>query len=159
MGVSQVIKQLLFGGIAACMLNTTSWAGDQPEVEYFGYPDEAMQALPFSDSVRVGGLLFLSGQVGVDPKTDELVEGGIRAEARQTMNNIKASLERRGLGMDDLVKCTVMLADIEEWAVFNEVYREFFEARFPARSAFGADGLALGARVEVECIAAINGGS
>jgi len=154
-----VIRRLLFGGIAACMLNTTLWAGDQPGVEYFGYPDEAMQALPFSDSVRVGGLLFLSGQVGVDPETDELVEGGIRAEARRTMQNIRASLERRGLGMDDLVKCTVMLADISEWATFNEVYVKFFDKRFPARSAFGANGLALGARVEVECIAAIDGGS
>lgn len=154
-----MIKQLLFGGVAACMLNTASWAGSQPGVEYFGYPDEAMQDLPFSDSVRVGGLLFLSGQVGVDPKTDELVEGGIRAEARRTMENIQASLERRGLGMDDLVKCTVMLDDISEWSTFNEVYVEFFEKRFPARSAFGADGLALGASVEVECIAAIEGGS
>ena len=69
------------------------------------------------------------------------------------MENIKASLEAHGYSMGDLVKCTVMLADVSEWAVFNDVYRSFFVNHYPARSAFGANGLALGARVEVECIA------
>lgn len=118
-----------------------------------------MQDLPFSESVRVGSLLFLSGQVGVKPETDELVEGGIEAEARQTMDNIQAALERRGLGMADVVKCMVMLADIGEWPAFNDVYRTYFDGRYPARSAFAASGLALGARVEVECIAAVPDGA
>ena len=69
------------------------------------------------------------------------------------MENIEATLEAHGFTMEDLVKCTVMLADISEWAAFNEVYESYFEERFPARSAFGANGIALGARVEVECIA------
>lgn len=111
-------------------------------------------SLPFSEAVRVGNLLFLSGQLGVKPGTLELVAGGLPAEAAQMMENINATLASAGLGMDDVVKCTVMLADMKEWSAFNEVYRRYFPHHFPARSAFGATGLALGARVEMECIAA-----
>lgn len=110
--------------------------------------------LPFSEAVRVGNLLYLSGQIGVVPGTMKLVPGGLQAEAKQTMQNIRTSLETHGYSMSDLVKCTVMLADISEWAAFNEVYKTFFSQRYPARTALGANGLALGARVEVECIAA-----
>ena len=110
--------------------------------------------LPFSEAVRVGGTLYLSGQIGVVPGTLDLVPGGIEEEARQTMENIRTSLQAHGYTMRDVVKCTVMLADMSEWAAFNEVYRTFFAGRYPARSALGANGLALGARVEVECIAA-----
>ncbi|MDX1626100.1 MAG: RidA family protein [Wenzhouxiangellaceae bacterium] len=110
--------------------------------------------LPFSEAVRVGDIVYLSGQIGIVPGTVELVEGGIEAETRQTMDNIRTTLEAHGLAMEDLVKCLVMLDDMAEWSAFNEVYRTYFEpGRFPARSALGADGLALGARVEVECIA------
>lgn len=111
--------------------------------------------LPFSEAVRVGNTLYLSGQIGIAPGTTKPVEGGIRAEARQTMENIKATLETHGYAMSDLVKCTVMLADMSEWGAFNEVYKTFFSGRYPARSALGANGLAFGARVEVECIAAV----
>ena len=110
--------------------------------------------LPFSEAVRVDDTLYLSGQIGIVPGTLKLVPGGIREEARQTMENIRTSLEAHGYMMRDVVKCTVMLADIAEWGAFNEVYRTFFSAPYPARSALGANGLALGARVEVECIAA-----
>lgn len=130
-------------------------AGERTRVEFHPGPHD----LPFSEAVRVGDLLFLSGEIGVRPGTLELVEGGIRAEARQTMENIKATLDKRGYAMDDLVKCTVMLADISEWEAFNEVYRTFFEEPYPARSAFAGTGLALGARVEVECIAAGRSGT
>ena len=112
--------------------------------------------LPFSEAVRVDDMLYLSGQVGVAPGTMKLVPGGLKAEARQTMDNIKTSLEAHGFAMRDLVRCTVMLADISEWGAFNEVYKAFFSGRYPARSALGANGLALGARVEVECIAAVS---
>ena len=112
--------------------------------------------LPFSEAVRVGHTLYLSGQIGVVPGTLELVPGVLAAEARQTMENIRATLEVHGASMDELVKCTVMLGDISEWAAFNEIYKTFFNKRFPARSAFGANGLALGARVEVECIAILD---
>ena len=113
------------------------------------------QQAPFPEGAAVGNVFFLSGQLGNKPGLMELVEGGIRAEARQTLENIKTVLEGQGLGLENLVRCTVMLADIAEWPVFNEVYREFFGATpLPARSALGCNGLALGARVEIECIAA-----
>jgi reactive intermediate/imine deaminase len=110
--------------------------------------------LPFSEAVRVGDTLYLSGQLGLAPGSTKLVPGGLEAEAQQTLENIRATLEAHGLTMRDVVKCTVMLADIAEWAAFNEVYKRHFAAPYPARSALGANGLALGARVEVECIAA-----
>ena len=128
-------------------------AAGSETVEYLNSGKVLAADLPFSEAVRVGDTLYLSGQVGTLPGADELVPGGLEAEARQTLSNIQATLEAHGYAMDDLVKCTVMLADISEWAKFNEVYKSFFESHFPARSAFGANGLALGARVEVECIA------
>jgi 2-iminobutanoate/2-iminopropanoate deaminase len=124
-----------------------------PVIEFLTSPSAALKALPFSEAVRVGDFLFLSGQIGTAPDTAAIVPGGIAAEAKQTMENIKATLERHGASMDKVVKCTVFLADMKEWPAFNEVYRPFFPAHFPARSALGANGLALGARVEVECIA------
>ncbi|MGH0035731.1 MAG: RidA family protein [Myxococcota bacterium] len=113
--------------------------------------------LPFSDAVRVGSTLYLSGQVGNRPGTPDLVAGGIRAEARQALANVQAILERNGSSLSRVVKCTVFLADIADWPAFNEVYVEFFPVDPPARSALGAAGLALGARVEVECIAVAAG--
>ncbi|MDX1418734.1 MAG: Rid family hydrolase [Rubricoccaceae bacterium] len=112
-------------------------------------------ALPFSDAVRVGDVVFLSGITPIMPGTLELVPGGTAAEARQTLDNIETMLTAHGLGRGDVVKCTGMMEDIAEWGAFNAIYAEFFEAPYPARSAFGADGLALGARLEVECIAAV----
>jgi 2-iminobutanoate/2-iminopropanoate deaminase len=109
--------------------------------------------LPFSEAVAVGDFLFLSGQLGNKPGTPELVAGGIAAEARQTMNNIGALLEANGSSFSKVIKCTIMLADIADWPAFNEIYVSYFEPPYPARSAFAAAGLALGARVEVDCIA------
>jgi len=107
---------------------------------------------PFSESARIGDLLFLAGHIGED-KDGNLVPGGIKAEAEQMMLNIKAALARRGLAMEHVVKCTVFLADIAEWGAFNEVYKKHFSQPYPARSALGASGLAVNARVEMECIA------
>ena len=108
--------------------------------------------LPFSEAVRVGDMLYLSGQVGIMPGTMKLAPGGIASESRQTMVNIKTVLESEGLGMDNLVRCLVMLADIAEWPEFNKVYARYFDkARYPARSALAASGLALGARVRRRC--------
>jgi reactive intermediate/imine deaminase len=109
--------------------------------------------LPFSEAVRVENTLYLSGQIGTVPGELKLVPGGIKAEARQTMDNIQAILGAHGYSIDDVVKCTVMLSDMSKWGEFNEVYRTYFKKHFPARSALGANGLALGALVEVECIA------
>ena len=110
-------------------------------------------SLPFSEAVRAGNTLYLSGQIGIVPRSLTLVPGGIEAESRQTMENIQSALAAHGYGMSDLVKCTVMLADMAEWQAFNAVYKTFFSETYPARSAFATAGLALGARVEVECIA------
>jgi reactive intermediate/imine deaminase len=107
---------------------------------------------PYSESARVGDLLFLTGQTGED-KDGNLVPGGIKAEAEQMMLNIKGALARRGLAMEHVVKCTVFLADIAEWGAFNEVYKRHFSQPYPARSALGASGLVAKARVEMECIA------
>lgn len=112
--------------------------------------------LPFSDAVRVGNLLVLSGQLGNLPGTTELAPGGMAGEAGQAMENIKAILERSGSSMDKVVKCTVMLTDIAEWPAFNEVYVTYFPGPKPARSAFAAAGLAFGGKVEVECWASVN---
>lgn len=112
--------------------------------------------LPFSEAVRVGDLIFLSGQIGVvfEAGGPRLVEGGIGPETRQTMENVAATLERAGSSLDRIVKCTAMLADMAEWPAMNEVYASYFPVDgLPARSAFGATGLALGARVEIECVA------
>jgi 2-iminobutanoate/2-iminopropanoate deaminase len=113
--------------------------------------------LPFSEAVRVGDMLYLSGQLGTD-STGRLVPGGIGPETRQALTNIADVLERHGSSLDQVVKCTVMLADIGEWAAMNEVYLTFFRSHRPARSAFGTSGLALGARLEVECMAVRNPG-
>ena len=113
--------------------------------------------LAFSEAVRHGDTLYLSGQVGIAPGTMTLVSGGIREETRQAMENIKTTLEAHGCSLASVIKCTVMLADIAEWSAFNEVYVSYFSRPYPARSALGASGLALGARVEIECIAAVAG--
>ncbi len=115
----------------------------------------ARMNLPFSDAVRVGHLLFLSGQIGNIPGTTDLAPGGIQGEARQTMENIKTVLEANGSSMDRVIKATVMLADIAEWPAFNEVYVTYFPGDKPARSAFAGSGLAFGARCEVEVIATV----
>ncbi|MGN5476411.1 RidA family protein [Cupriavidus basilensis] len=113
--------------------------------------------LPFSEAVRIGNTVYLSGQMGIVPGSARLVPGGIREEAKQALMNIRTTLEAHGLTLRDVAKCTIMLADISEWQVFNEVYKGFFEPPYPVRSALGANGLALGARVEVECVAVVGG--
>lgn len=118
--------------------------------EYFPVPGQA--TLPFSEAVRVGDMLYLSGQIGTD-STGRLVPGGITPETKQTLTNIAAALARHGATPDDVIKCTAMLADVREWAAMNQIYVTFFRAHLPARSAFGANGLALGARLELECVA------
>ncbi len=100
--------------------------------------------------------MFLSGNIGVIPGTLELAPGGIRGETRQTMENIKATLEKYGSSLGEVVKCTVFLADISDWSAMNEVYIEYFSVKPPARSALGANGLALGALTEIECIATVS---
>ena len=125
-----------------------------PRVEYL--TSDSQRPRPLSDAVRVGHMLYLSGQLGTAGSSG-LVPGGIKAETKQTMENIRRVLERNGSSLDQVVKCTVMLADISERDAMNEVYVTYFATdRRPARSAFGVNGLVLGARVEIECLATVN---
>jgi 2-iminobutanoate/2-iminopropanoate deaminase len=121
-----------------------------PSRELSFIPFAGNPSLPFSSAVRVGDMLYLSGQIGTD-STGKLVTGGIGPETRQTMENIRAVVERNGSSMDRVVRCLVMLADMGQWSAMNEVYVTYFPRHFPARSAMGASGLALGAQVEIEC--------
>lgn len=126
-------------------------------VEYLTSPATTSADLPYSEAVRVGNMLYLSGKIGFTPGTRNLVPGGIKAETKQVMDDIKRVLERNGSSFNHVVKCTVMLADIKEWGDMNEVYVTYFpKDRRPARSALGVNGLALGARVEIECMAVLN---
>ena len=110
---------------------------------------------PYSEAVRVGNLLILSGQLGINPETGTLASGGIKAQTKQTMENIKSTLEKYGSSLDQVFKCTVMLADISEWSAMNEVYVTYFPNHKPARSAFGTGGPDSGERVEIECWAIV----
>ncbi len=130
---------------------------DANQIEHLNTGKVLPAGLPFSEAVRVGNTLYLSGQIGIVPGTLDLVPGGIGPESVRTLENIKLTLEEHGYRLADVVKCTIMLEDIGEWAAFNEVYAGMFDPPYPARSAFGADGLALGAAVEVECIAVRSG--
>jgi reactive intermediate/imine deaminase len=125
-------------------------------IEFLSAPGAEKLALPFSEAVRVGDMLYLSGQVGTVPGTTKLVPGGIKEETRQALENIKVILERNGSALDRVFKCTVFLADIDEWPKMNEVYRTYFPKSPPARSAMAASGLVLNARVEIECIALVS---
>jgi reactive intermediate/imine deaminase len=145
---------LLLSAIGAIFGAHIAFAAPTDVVEYLNSGKVLPATLPFSEAVRVGNTLYLSGQIGNVPGSLKLAAGGMPAEAKQALENIKTSLEAHGYSMSNIVKCTAMLADMSEWGAFNDVYKTFFTAgRFPARSAFGAAGLALGARVEVECIA------
>lgn len=145
--------------IVALMIITGCQTSDKAEtepIEYLTSESTEEMGLPFSDAVRVGKTLYVSGQVGNLPGELVLVEGGMEAEARQALENMKRVLEENGSSMNQVVKVTVMLEDISEWTAFNEVYKEYFDNKLPARSAFGADGLALGARLEIDCIATVD---
>ena len=146
---------LVLAATAACAGRTRPETAPTTAAQYltpYGPPTR-----PFSPAVRVGTMLYLSGQIGTPPDAagNAVVPGGIEAETRQTLENIKDVLQKTGSSMDRVVKCTVMMADMREWDRMNVVYATYFPRNKPARSAFGATGLALGARVEIECWATV----
>ena len=137
--------------IAIALLACTT--GEPPtERETIRVPG-SLEGLPFSSAVRVGNVLYLSGQIGTLPGTRDLASGGVAAETRQTLENIKSVLAYAGSSLDRVVKCTVFLTDIADYQAVNAVYQEYFPVDPPARSAMAGSGLALGAKVEIECIA------
>ena len=147
------MKPLMIILSSLLLLIITPVRAGKVEVEH--YSSNPDMQLPFSDAVRVGNMLYLSGKIGNIPGTPQLAEGGIQGETRQTLENIKASLEKYGSSLSQVVKCTVFLADIAEWGAMNEVYMEYFHTNPPARSALGSSGLALASRVEIECMATV----
>ena len=142
-----------FAAVVLGCLAPSLFAEDAKAPKYYPMPPTGGAPLPFSEAVQLGDTLYVSGQLGNQPGTLTLVPGGMDAEAKQALENMKAILERHGSSLDHVVKCTVFLADIKEWPAFNVIYRSYFKKNLPARSALAASGLALGARVEVECIA------
>ena len=154
---------ILLVGFAGCAVEAIedSTGGGEPvqssgsQAEFLSTPEQEAMGFPFSEAVRVGPMLYLSGQIGNVPGTTQMADGGIQAETRQTLVNISEVLDRYGSAMNRVVKCLVMIENMAEWPAMNEVYAEFFPGRKPARSALGADGLALGALVEIECMATV----
>lgn len=146
---------LLLASLAIAACSSPPDTGGAPELEYLNAPGTENLGLPFSAAVRAGNTLYLSGQIGNMPGTLDLAPGGIQGQTRQTMENIKQTLEHFGSSMDRVAKCTVFLADMNEWEAMNEVYRTYFKNP-PARSALGASGLALNGRIEIECIAIVD---
>lgn len=122
-------------------------------IKFINSQENIDRGYPFSEATVVNGIIYLSGEIGtLDDGT--LVSGGIEAETRQTLTNIKNKLEKMGGSMDDVFKCTCMLADIKDWPLMSQEYKKFFNPeKLPARSAFAGSGLALGAKLEIECMA------
>ncbi len=144
------MNRILAIATGVLMMTSAADAQTRPPVEHFGKPALNGQALPFSDAVRVGDVLYLSGQLGIGP--DGKLPEGIEAQTRQTLDNIGAVLKRAGLTHADVFHCTAFLADMKDWPAFNKAYVPYFPAgKMPARSAFGANGLAPGALLELEC--------
>ena len=140
--------------IAAVLLVIGAGQGVAQEREVVQLPG-SLEGLPFSSAVRIGNTLYLSGQIGVYHGTRELADGGVAGETRQTMENIKQVLEFAGSSLEEVFKCTIFLADISYYSEMNQVYSSYFGDNPPARSAMAGSGLALGAKVEIECIATV----
>ena len=126
---------------------------EKSKLEFIESHIESRKKTPFSDAVEVNGLLFLTGQIGKDHSSGKIVKGGIKAETFQVLNNIKDVLEINGSDMSHVVKCTVILSDINDFQEMNTVYRTFFMDNKPARTTFAAD-LVPGAKIEIEVVAA-----
>ncbi len=157
------MRSLLTALLLACLGSNTATAQDAASDivetktqagQFYSSQLSLDQGFPFSDIVEtIGGLIFISGLVGTD-KTGELVPGGLEAETHAIFRQMSTYLGHLGLGFEDVVKCLVMIDDIAQWGAFNGIYTQYFSPPYPARSAMGADGLALGASLELECIAA-----
>ena len=126
---------------------------NQSIIEFINSQDNIDKEYPFSEATVVNGIIYLSGEIGTLPD-GSLITGGIVQETRQTLTNIKKKLEKIGGSMDDIFKCTCMLSDIKDWPLMSQEYKKFFNPdKLPARSAFAGSGLALGAKLEIECMA------
>ncbi len=148
-----VLQRQLRLFVFSALLATTALA-QQPDKQVIQVPG-ALTGLPFSSATRVGNVLYLSGQIGTLPGTRQLADTGIAGQTRQTLENIKAVLTYAGSSLERVFKCTVFLVKIADFAKMNEVYATYFPTDPPARSTVAGSGLALGARVEIECLATV----
>ena len=138
-----------------CTQDSTYNEKDLRKVEYLQSDSHKKSDAPYSQAVRVGDMLYLSGVIGSKPGESGLVAGGIKPETRQAMENVKTLLETYGSSLDEVVKCMCMLGDIADYSDMNEVYKKFFPENRPARSTFAVD-LPIGAKIEIECMAKLN---
>ncbi len=145
---SYLILSFLIIALVSC---TTS---QKAEIEFLESKIERRKKAPYSDAVRVGNLLFLTGQVGYNSDSLKLAHGGIKGETRQALENIKAVLEANGSDLEHVAKCTVILTDVDDFAAFNEVFRQYFPKNKPARTTFVAD-LVIAAKIEIDVTAAV----
>ena len=138
--------------IASCSNNQNNSSNKISEIEYYTSDSTKEVDFPFSDATIVNNIIYVSGQVGNIPGETKVVEGGIREETKQTIRNIENILVNLGSSLDKVFKCTCMLSDISEWAEMSDEYKKYFNKdKRPSRSAFAGSGLALGAKVEIEC--------
>ena len=140
--------------ILTCGLTVRVAAQQPPDRQVIQMPG-ALPGLPFSAAARVGTVLYLSGQIGNVPGTRQLADTGVAGQTRQVFENMKAVLTYAGSSLERVFKCTVFLSNIEDYAKMNEVYATYFPKEPPARSTVAGSGLALGARVEIECLATV----
>ncbi|NQZ45585.1 MAG: RidA family protein [Flavobacteriaceae bacterium] len=134
------------------LLCLSNLSAQQESIIFHAPADPARASAPFSEAVQAGNLFFLAGQIGMDRSVGKLAEGGIKGQTEQAIKNIKGVLEHHGLSLDHVVKCTVILADINDFRAFNEVYVKYFPKK-PARTTYAAAGLAVGAQIEIDVIA------
>lgn len=135
-----------------CGVMATSYAQENTAVNFHKSHEPKKQNAPFSDVVQAGNMYFLAGQIGMNHTTRTLVKGGVQAETEQSIKNIQAVLAQHGLTLDNVVKCTVILANIEDFAAFNEIYTQYFIKK-PARTTFAAKGIAANGSIEIDVIA------
>lgn len=138
---------LLMSGVMA-----TTYAQENTEIIFHKSHEPKKQKAPYSDAVQVGNIYYLSGQLGIDPATMTMVDGGIGPETEQTIKNISAVLAHHGMTLDNVVKCTVILSDIDDFSAFNEIYAKHFTKK-PARTSFANSGIPANGKVEIDIIA------
>ena len=150
--MKKIILLLLIITSSCVGTRTYNYTVPNTQIDYYTSENTKKFDFPFSDATIVNNVIYVAGQVGNIPGTNELVPGGIKEETKQTMKNIEGVLIALGSSMDKVFKCTCMLSDISEWGQMSEEYIKFFkDDKRPSRSAFAGTGLALGAKVEIEC--------
>ncbi len=146
------VQRVTFAFLFLFLVGTTCYAQESQEIIFHKPENPARATAPFSEVVQAGNLFFLAGQIGMDRAAGKLADGGIQGQTEQAIKNIEGVLKFHGLSLDNVVKCTVILKDINDFRAFNEVYVKYFTKK-PARTTYAAAGLAAGAQIEIDVIA------